>query len=129
MLAQLRNDRHQTDLGRIAAWANGDEDGAPSNGKGNEPVKYTGDTPDDRLRDVLLWLFLPSVVGVVSLWVWLHSWLNLSSGYGWAFVGMDLVLYVVIGWRGRQLFLFTARLLGRPRRIDVGQGAQEKVRG
>ena len=112
MMAELRNDRHQTDLGRMAAWANGDEDGAPSNGKGTEPVTYPGDTPDDRLRDVLLWLFLPSVVGVVSVWMWLQSWLNLSSGYGWAFVGIDLVLYVVIGWRGRQLFLFAARLLG-----------------
>ena len=69
MMAELRNDRHQTDLGRMAAWANGDEDGAPSNGKGTEPVTCPGDTPDDRLRDVLLWLFLPSVVGVVSVWV------------------------------------------------------------
>ena len=43
MMAELRNDRHQTDLGRMAAWANGDEDGAPSNGKGTEPVKYPGD--------------------------------------------------------------------------------------
>ena len=125
----MRNDGQQTDLGRVAAWADGDEDGAPSNGKGTERVKDPGDTPDDRLRDVLLWLFLPSVVGAASLAVWLHSWLNLSSAYGWAVVGIDLVLYIVIGWRGRQLFLFAARLVGRTARIDVGQGAQEKVRG
>ena len=129
MMAELRNDRHQTDLGRMAAWANGDEDGAPSNGKGTEPVTYPGDTPDDRLRDVLLWLFLPSVVGVVSVWVWLHSWLNLSSGYGWAFV-----LYRFSPLRGDRLarpaaFRVRSQIARPTARIDVGQGAKEKVRG
>ena len=77
------------------------------------PIKDFGDTPDDRWRDVLLWLFLPSLVAALGIWALLHSWFDLPIAYGWAFVGIDVVMYVVIGWRGRQLLLFASRLLGR----------------
>lgn len=76
-------------------------------------MTFLDDTPDDRWRDVLTWLFLPSVVGALSLWVLLHRWFNLSNVYGWAFMGIDLVLYMLIGWRGRRLFLFASRLVRR----------------
>jgi len=101
----LTSDRHEIDLGPIAAWAPGDDQ--------RPPVTDPGDTPDDRFRDILTWLFLPSIVGALSVWVLLHAWFNLSTGYGWAFIGIDLVIYMLIGWRGRRLFLFVSRLVRR----------------
>jgi len=111
----LGNDRPEIDLGRVAVWNTRDDQSAPTRGEGGVPVKDFGDTPDDRWRDVLLWLFVPSLVGALSLWALLHSWFDLPIAYGWAFVGIDLVMYMVIGWRGRQLLLFGSRLLGRRR--------------
>jgi hypothetical protein len=104
----VRNDGRAADVGSKSGWAAGDDDG-----NGIEPINYRPDTPDDRFRDILTWLFLPALVAAISIGAWFHSWFNLPTWYGWAFAGVALVIYMVIGWRGGRLFLYVSRLVRR----------------
>lgn len=98
--------------GRGAGWAAGDDEGAQSKGMGREPVRYL-DVPESLGKYTLLWFFWPALLAALGVWYGLDSWLRMPDWTAWLFVAGAAVLYVAVGWRGRQLLLFGSRLLGR----------------
>jgi len=107
----LTNDKHVGGVGRNAGWAAGDVEGGPFNGRAREPVRYL-DVPDNLWSYTLLWFFWPSLLVALGVWWALNNWLHMADWTAWIFVGGAMVIYVVIGLRGRQLLLFGSSLLG-----------------
>jgi hypothetical protein len=104
--------------GRNAGWGAGDEESAPFEGRGREPVRYIDDVPDDYWgRGKLFWFLYPSLLIALGIWWALNHWLHLPEWTGWVSVGVAMAIYIVIGVRGRQLLVFGSRLLGRQSRL------------
>ena len=106
------NDKDVGAVGRNAGWATGDKEGAPLRGGGEEPARYL-DVPESLGKYTLLWFFWPSLFAALGVWYGLNSWIGMPEWTAWLFVAGGAVLYVVVGFRGRQLLLFGSRLLGR----------------
>jgi hypothetical protein len=105
-------DNHGGDAGRNSGWSAGDQEGAPSKGKGAEPVRYL-EAPERMWMYTLVWLFWPSLLLTLGIWWGLNNWLHMPDGTAWVFLGSAAAIYLVIGLRGPQLLLLASRLLGR----------------
>jgi hypothetical protein len=51
-------------------------------------------------RGTLALLYIPALLIVITVWIWLNQWLRLPAWVGWVFVGATIVAFVTISLVG-----------------------------
>ncbi len=91
------NDHPESDVGRYSGWGTGDDAGPPPRSSPPErrellyALRYREDNVS---RDRLVWLWIPAMIGLITV----EDWLHVPQLAGWISLGGLFVVFLLVAW-------------------------------